>query len=142
MGGGSGSKAQRKISRCRTVRFSSTSNASLAHHPRVNRTPDRARSSTRLRSELCGDEFCVAARKNAWQIPIWSRVHEHSGRPIAGRRMRNNRLRRRRCEAGRLPDNQEWNRQRLSDDSRAGELAQMVVRLAEKTDAVAWLLQR
>ena len=56
--------------------------------------------------------------------------------------LRDDRLRRRGREAGRLPDHQERHLQRLPDHARAGELAQVVVRLAEAADAVARLLER
>jgi len=45
-------------------------------------------------------------------------------------------------EARYFPHHQERNRQRLPDDARAGELAQVVVRLAGETGTVAWMLER
>ena len=103
---------------------------------------DRARPRDGLRGELRRHQLRRAAGASARQAQVRPGVHEHPGRPLAGRRARDDRLRRRGREAGRVPDHQERHLQRLPDHARAGELAQVVVRPAEAADAVARLLLR
>ena len=75
------------------LRSRAASVAPLAHDPRVDRAPDGARSRDGLRGELRRHELRRAAREDARQVQVRPRVHEHSGRPLAGRRLRDDRLR-------------------------------------------------
>ena len=142
VGRGSIAEAHGEACRCRPLRSRSASVASLAHDPRVDRASHGARPRTRLRGQLRRHELRRAAGEDARQAQVRTRVHEHPGRPLAARRVRDDRLRRRRREARRVPDHQERHCERLPDDARAGELAQVVVRLAGPSDTLARLLQR
>ena len=136
-------EAQGEAGRRRPLRPRAAPEPPLAHDSRIHRTPDRARPRQRLRSELRRHQLRRAARKKCSASSSTARrVHERSGRPLAGRRTLHHRLRRRRREARRLPHHQERHLQRLPDHARAGQLAQVVVRLARHADAVARLLVR
>ena len=81
-------KAQGQAGRRRPLRSRAASVAPLAHDSRVHRPSDRVRSRDGLRGELRRHELRRAARESARQAQVRSGVHEHPGRPHAGRRLR------------------------------------------------------
>ncbi len=63
------------------VRSRAPPHAPLAHDPRIDRAPHRARPRDGIRSQLCGHEFRLATGQDARPVPLRPRDHEHPGRP-------------------------------------------------------------
>jgi hypothetical protein len=140
MGRGGIAEVEGEGRRRRPLRSRAAPESPVAHDPRVNRPSNRARPGERLRGKPRRHQLHRAARQNARQAQVRPGVHECSGRQVTGWRTVDRWVRRRRREARRLPVGEERNLQRLSDDTRTGQLAQVVVRFAGTSDAIARLL--